>query len=221
MVLNKLKLDRFFSNGQENNINSIRHTHVAICPLIKYNKPLNTTWQDISLYETEQYYSYVTFPFEPPLMTLCTRIYSAFSLLQVQPIFKGCWLICKSLSTSLYSPEIENNESYMLHCNKTLHAWFQASVMMCMRSVLFWDVRQCRVVMPCWCFRETYQSHLQQSRNFLTLEECISHNSTLSQKCMSGKKNTAAATTTTTIVKMIISQHVTHAKSETEVWSLS
>jgi len=34
---------------------------------------------------------------------------------------------------------------------------------------------------------------------------------------MSGKKNTAAATTTTTIVKMIISQHVTHAKSETEV----
>jgi len=62
MVLNKLKLDRFFSNGQQN-INSIRHTYVAICPLIKYNKPLNTTWQDISLYETEQYYSYVIFPF--------------------------------------------------------------------------------------------------------------------------------------------------------------
>jgi len=74
MVLNKLKLDRFFSKGQENNINSIRHTYVAICPSIMYNKPLNTTWQDISLYETEQYYSYVTFPFEPPLMTLCTRI---------------------------------------------------------------------------------------------------------------------------------------------------
>jgi len=74
-------------------------------------------------------------------------------------------------------------------CTATkLHAPFQASVMMCMRSVLFWDVRQCRVVIPCCCFGETYQSHLQQSTNFLTLEECISHNSTLSQKCMSGKK---------------------------------
>ena len=55
--------------GQENNSNSIRHTYVAICPSINYNTPLNTTWQNISLYETKQYYSYVTFPFEPPLMT--------------------------------------------------------------------------------------------------------------------------------------------------------
>jgi hypothetical protein len=59
---------------RKNNINNRRHTHVTVCPSIQYNKPLNTTWQDISLYKTEQYYSYVTFPFEPPLMILCTRI---------------------------------------------------------------------------------------------------------------------------------------------------
>lgn len=153
-------------------------------------------------------------------MTLRTRILFCIIFTASWAYFKGCWLICKSLSASLYCPKIENNESYILHCNKTLHAWFQASGMICMRSVLFWEVRQCRVVIPCWCFGESYQSHFQQSRNFLTLEECISHNSTLSQKCMFGLKKKPTAATTTIIVKMI-SQHVMHTKSETEVWNLS
>ena len=32
------------------------------------------------------------------------------------------------------------------------------------RSVLFWDITQCIVVIPYSCFRTTYQSHLQSSR---------------------------------------------------------
>jgi len=34
-----------------------------------------------------------------------------------------------------------------------------------MRSVLFWVIMQHMVVIPYWCFRTTYLSHLQGSRN--------------------------------------------------------
>jgi len=42
--------------------------------------------------------------------------------------------------------------------------WFQASVMKEMRSVLFWYVTQCTVVIPYQRFRATYPSHLQGAR---------------------------------------------------------
>jgi len=33
------------------------------------------------------------------------------------------------------------------------------------RSVLLWDITQCRVVIPYWHFRTTYRYHLQRSAN--------------------------------------------------------
>jgi hypothetical protein len=58
---------------------------------------------------------------------------------------------------------------------------FQSSASMLMRSVLFWDITQRRVVIIYRCFGTTYLSHLQGSRSprrkellhfdFLTLED--------------------------------------------------
>jgi hypothetical protein len=43
--------------------------------------------------------------------------------------------------------------------------WFQASAAMLMRSALFWDITQRRVVIPYRRLGTTYRSHLQGSRS--------------------------------------------------------
>jgi len=60
-------------------------------------------------------------------------------------------------------------------------AWFHASAAKYLKSALFWDITQYRVVIPYRLFGTTYRSHLQVSRNprrnsdfllgFLTLED--------------------------------------------------
>jgi len=33
------------------------------------------------------------------------------------------------------------------------------------KSLLYWDIMQCQMAVPFWCFRTTYWPHLQTSRN--------------------------------------------------------
>jgi len=56
-----------------------------------------------------------------------------------------------------------------------LHFTFQVSTSFNLRSATFQDTMQRTVVLPHWRFGTTYQSHLQGSRNFLTLQDGTYH----------------------------------------------
>jgi len=50
--------------------------------------------------------------------------------------------------------------------NRTIQSQPQPASAHChVRSLLFWDITKRWVVIPYWCFRTTYQFHLQGSRN--------------------------------------------------------
>jgi hypothetical protein len=67
-------------------------------------------------------------------------------------------------------------------CRLSFALWFQASAAILMRSALFWDIRQCRVVTVYRRFGTTYRSHLHGSRVGLLTHEDFTRRRVISQK---------------------------------------
>jgi hypothetical protein len=85
--------------------------------------------------------------------------------LQVVTVFRV--LICETVWNTFLA-YLPVSQLFMKNLMNHLHLWFHASTAMLMRSALFWDIMQHRVVILYRRFGTTYRSHLQGSRSLET-----------------------------------------------------